>query len=181
MQATMHRDAPASAYMPSNIVDCVSALVRVVRLPSIVKNLWTAGSTGLSVAFKSCDVSLVESTTGAVAPMYPAFYGDCAADTVFVGCPSGHVVDLVLFLSALHTPALTAVLVPTSYHLHAPPARIAALGRLTRAGRLCTVVCAPCGDMRLVKSEWILVFRDAATKAAMLLPGATVVDLPVPP
>lgn len=53
MQATMHRDAPASAYMPSNIVECVNALVRAIRLPSIVKSLWAAGSTGLSVALKS--------------------------------------------------------------------------------------------------------------------------------
>jgi hypothetical protein len=109
--------------------------------------------------------------------MYPEFYSDVPRDTVFLGCPSGHVVDLVLFLAALHSHALTAVLVPSAYHMHAPPARTAALGRLARMERLCALPCPPCGVSRLVKSEWVLVFSDVATKAAMLKPGATALDL----
>ena len=149
-----------------------------MRLPLQVTNLWATGSTGLSVALKSHDVSLVESTPSPVAALYPAFYSTCSRAAALVGCPSVHVVDMILFLAALHSHALTAILVPTAYHQHAPPARTAALGRLARSGRLCTVLCPPCGDMRLVKSEWVLVFRDASVRAAMLLPGATVIDLP---
>jgi hypothetical protein len=178
MQATLHRDNPALAYMPSNIVECVSVLFQSVRLPPLVTNLWPAGSSGLSVALKSRGVSLVESASSTVASLYPTFYGLCDRDSVLVGCPSGHTSDLILFLAALHPHALTAVLVPMAYHLHAPPARTAALGRLARSGRMCTVPCPPCGDMRLVQSEWVLVFRDPAVRAAMLLPGATTVDLP---
>ena len=73
----------------------------------------------------------------------------------------------------------TAVLVPTSYHMHAPAARTAALGRLARMERLSFVPCLSCGVSRLVKSEWILVFRDAATKAALMKPGSKALDLAI--
>ena len=109
--------------------------------------------------------------------MYPEFYSSVPRDSVFLGSPSGYVVDLILFLAALHSHALTAVLVPAAHHVHAPPARIAALGRLARAERLCALPCPPCGVSRLVKCEWVLVFRDAATKTAMLKPGAMELDL----
>ena len=135
MQATMRRDSPAPAYLPSNIVECVNVLVRAVWLPPAVWNLLTDSSTGLSVSLKSHGVSLVESIVGDVAAMYPLFRGDCASDTVFVGGPSGHVFDMVLSLAALHNHALILlclVLPPAC-----PPACTAALGMLTCVGHVC--------------------------------------------
>ena len=178
MQATLYRDQPSLSYLPGNIQDAVACLAKTVHLPTKVTNLWVAGSEGLATSLRVHGVTLDNPTVHALAPMYPSFYTDCPSDSVFVGCPNGHVLDIVLFLAVLHSPLLVAVLVPTAYHLHAPPARTAALGRLARADRLCTLPCPPCGEARLVKSEWILVFKDAATRAATLFPHATVTPLP---
>ena len=178
MQATLYRDQPSLSYLPSNIQAAVACLVSTVRLPTKVINLWAAGSEGLAVALCVNGVTLDHKPVPDLAPLYPTFYADSPPDSVFVGCPSGHVLDLVLFLAVLHAPVLVAVLVPAAYLSHAPPARTAALGRLARADRLCTLPCPPCGEARLVKSEWILVFKDAATRAATLLPHAVVTILP---
>ena len=177
MQATLFQNEPAPAYEPSNLPECVSRLVESVFLPATVRNLWSPSSSGLEVALTARGVKLLNPELGPLSPLYPEYYNSVSRDTVFVGCPSGHVVDLVMFLSAVHSHALTAVLVPTAYHLHAPAARTAALGRLARMERLCAVPCVPCGASRLVKSEWVLIFRDAATKAALMKPGARALDL----
>ena len=84
MQATLHRDQPSLAYMPSNIAEVVSRLVSAVRLPSTVINLWTAGSAGLSMALRVHGVSTTDTTTNHIAPMYPSFYSNCPPETVFV-------------------------------------------------------------------------------------------------
>ena len=96
---------------------------------------------------------------------------------VFAGSPSGHVCDMVLFLGALFMPAVLIVLVPSTYHTHAPAARSAALGKLGRVGRMVVLPCPAEGDGVLVQSAWIVVFKDAATKVQVLSPNASVFEL----
>jgi len=101
MQATLFRDQPAASYLPSNVSECVSCLVQSVRLPACVANLWPAGSAGLSLALNAKGTKFSETPAGPLGPLYPSYYSDVPQDTVFVGSPSGHVLDMVLFLSPL--------------------------------------------------------------------------------
>ena len=109
--------------------------------------------------------------------MHPDFYSNCPPERMFLGSPSGHVVDLVLFLAALHAPRAVFVLVPRAYHVHAPVARSAALGRLHQAGRLSVVSCPVCPPSHLVHAEWMCVFKDAATRDELLKPTALLSEL----
>jgi len=113
--------------------------------------------------------------------MRPEFYSNCPRERVFLGSPSGHVVDLVLFLAALHAPHAVFVLVPRAYHVHAPIARLAALSRLHGADRMCMVPCTPCPPSHLVQAEWICVFKDAAVKREMLKRTAQLTEFTPPP
>ena len=88
--------------------------------------------------------------------------------------PSAYVADLLLFLIALFTPDVLAVLVPQTYLTHAPTARLAALHRYEAAGKLATVLC-PTSERELVGGVWVLIFGNAAEKEARV--SGTVGDL----
>ena len=115
-----------------------------------------------------------------LAPLYPIFYEQVPGgvqNTIFVGSPSGHVCDMILLLCALFAPPMMAVLVPSTYHTHAPTARSAALGKLGRSGRVCVLPCPAEGTSQIVQSAWIIVFKDVATKARLLSSYAPVFEL----
>ena len=180
MQASMFATEPADSYQPADLLSCVSYLSSQVTLPMSVTNLWPYGSSGLRDALCGVGVDLKYDSNDPIAALFPAFYAGVLGGvqtSVFVGCPSGHVCDLILFLGALFAPAMLAVLVPATYHTHAPSARSAALGRIARADRACVLPCPNASDIQLTQSVWILVFRNAATKAQMLSSTAMIFDL----
>ena len=173
MQTTLFSTSPALSYQPANASECVRLLVQSVVLPSEVTDVWPTGSQWLQDALRTQHVT-VQHPGSALAGLSPACYVELSGKPVsnqvrvFVGSPSVHVTDMVLLLGALHLPDMIAVLVPTTYHTHAPPARSAALSRFGDAGRMVVLPC-PLGDGDiLVHSAWILVFKDSLTKSRMM-------------
>jgi hypothetical protein len=182
MQANMFSASPALCYHPANLQACVTHLARAVSLPPAVRNLWDSGSAGLRDALGALGTTLQPASPDLLAPLYPAFYERVPGgvhNTFFVGSPSGHVCDMILLLCALFAPPMMAVLVPSTYHTHAPTARSAALGKLGSSGRVCVLPCPSEleGANQLVQSAWIVVFKDTATKARLLSSNAPIFDL----
>ena len=180
MQVNLFPAEPALGYQPANLQACVDRLVQSVSLPANVANLWPSGSAGLGTALGVHGHTLRDRGTGPLASLAPAFYEECTAlirGMVFVGSPSVYVCDMILFLCALFMPAMLVVLVPSTYHTHAPAARSTALGRLGREGRMIVLPCPAEGDKGLAKSAWIVVFRDVPTKARFLSPTASMSEL----
>ena len=180
MQVSLFPAAPAACYHPADLQACVSHLAKAVALPSTVRNLWDSGSAGLREALGVHCTTLLPAGPHPLAPLYPIFYEQVPGgvqNTIFVGSPSGHVCDMILLLCALFAPPMMAVLVPSTYHTHAPTARSAALGKLGRSGRVCVLPCPAEGTSQIVQSAWIIVFKDVATKARLLSSYAPVFEL----
>jgi len=164
----MFKGCPAESYQPPDLVTCVDALFRIVRLPDTVVNPWPAGAASLDGTLVSLGTRVLPAPADLTAGLAPTFYEQAQqlpGPPAVVCSPSPYVADLILFLASVFSFPVLAVLVPTVFLRYAPSARDAALDRLHRSGRLLTVQCPAQPEFSLISSVWVVVFPSAAAKA----------------
>jgi len=113
-------------------------------------------------------VQLRPLSSRAINALYPETYRQLPSPIGWlIGSPSGHVLDLLLFLIAVFPTTGIALLVPATYVSHHPKGRSNGLINLSEKGRL-VYVHNPLSSETPVPSLWLVVLPDTDARAQYL-------------